>query len=200
VARRYKHSLEEIKAMILQSAESIVTEEGHAALNARKIAIDIGYTVGSIYMVFDSMADVLMHVNAKTLDEMTAYLKDAQNATTDTPFEDLAQNYLRFARQNLNRWRLLFEYVFPHNKSLPLWYQQHIDNTFASIAALVTTGLPKRTDINSKLAIQSLWGGIHGIYTLSVSNKLGAVDSRELESSVLLLVRSFIAGWTCHSR
>ncbi|HEY5141506.1 MAG TPA: TetR family transcriptional regulator, partial [Methylococcales bacterium] len=34
--------------MILDAAERIVTEEGFSALKVRKIAVEIGYTVGSI--------------------------------------------------------------------------------------------------------------------------------------------------------
>ena len=52
MARRSEHTQEQIKEMVLIAAEGIVTEEGEEALTVRKIAQHIGYTVGSIYMVF----------------------------------------------------------------------------------------------------------------------------------------------------
>ncbi len=37
--------------------------------------MEIGYTVGSIYMVFDNMADLIMHVKGRTLDDISQQLK-----------------------------------------------------------------------------------------------------------------------------
>lgn len=196
MARRYKHSLEEIKVMILQAAEKIVIEEGYSALNARKIAINIDYTAGSIYMIFDSMLDVILHINAKTLDEMIAHLQKAQSKKTNITLEALAKNYINFANQNLNRWRLLFEYPLPTDKPLPAWYQQHIKTTFDKISSLVDNTFPDdHTGFNRTLATKTIWSSIHGLYASSVSNKLGAISSNELESSQILLVRSFISGY-----
>lgn len=192
MARRYQHSLQEIKTMILQSAENIVIEEGYSALNARKIAMAIDYTVGSIYMVFDGMADIALHINAQTVNEMTAYLQNHQTENLDTALENLATNYFDFANQNFNKWRMLFEFAPPKNKLLPNWYQQHLDTGFNTIASLVTQALPQHLTIDRTLAIQIVWSGIHGIYTLSVANKLGGINSQYRESSALLLVRSFI--------
>ncbi|SJM91769.1 TetR/AcrR family transcriptional regulator [Crenothrix polyspora] len=199
MARRYKHSLEEIAALILHAAETIVIEEGYAALNARKIALAVGYTIGSIYMVFDSMGDVVLHINTKTLAEMTAYLQHNQSKNTHSALESLAKNYFDYATQNFNKWQLLFEYTASKNKALPPWYQQQLDSSFHVITSLVIDTLPNRTDIDSTLAVKTLWGGLHGIYALSVSHKLGAIDGSQRDASRILLVRSFIAGWIAES-
>jgi AcrR family transcriptional regulator len=39
---------------------AIVIEKGLNALTVRKVAVEIGYTVGSIYMVFANMQDLIM--------------------------------------------------------------------------------------------------------------------------------------------
>ena len=83
MARRSEHSLEEIKAMVLDAAESIVIEDGFSALKARTIAREIGYTVGSIYMVFTNMADLMMHINARTLDAIAAQLDQTQDSAAE---------------------------------------------------------------------------------------------------------------------
>lgn len=51
MARRSEHSQAEIRKMVLEAAEEIVQEDGYPALKVRKMATDIGYTVGSIYRV-----------------------------------------------------------------------------------------------------------------------------------------------------
>lgn len=190
MARRYKHSLQEIKNLILQVAETIVEEEGYSALNARKIALNIGYTVGSLYMVFENMADIVLHINAKTLDNLVDYLQQAPAASSDNVIEALAKRYCQYASQHNNRWRMLFEYRPP--KELPDWYQQHLETSFAKIAALLQTA-PLKYQVGDKtLVIKTLWGSIHGIYVLSEANHLGAVDFDDLATSMALLIRNFL--------
>jgi AcrR family transcriptional regulator len=62
MARRSEHTQEQIKELILTAAETIIVKQGVAALTVRKIAQEIGYTVGSIYMVFANMQDLMMHI------------------------------------------------------------------------------------------------------------------------------------------
>lgn len=78
MARRSDHSREEIRAMALAAAQQIVTEQGFAALNARKIASAIGYTVGTLYLVFKNLDDLFLQLNARTLDDLHAALATRQ--------------------------------------------------------------------------------------------------------------------------
>lgn len=130
MARRSEHSLDEIKTMVLNAAETIVIEEGFSALTVRKIAMAIGYTVGSIYMVFANMADLNMHINARTLDAIAAQLEQVQGCPADQCIETLAQTYLGYASQNFNRWSMIFEYRFPPNTDIPAWYQEKLNAVF----------------------------------------------------------------------
>jgi AcrR family transcriptional regulator len=200
MARRYKHSLEEISTMILHTAETIVREEGYAALNARKIAMDIDYTVGSIYMVFENMADIVLHINAKTLDEIATYLEETQLKKQKISLKALFRSYFKYANKNLNRWRLLFEYRLPKDKPLPKWYQQQVAKNVATIENLFLKTLPERSDTDNKLAIQTLWASINGIYALSISNMPGAVNVSDIEASMVVLVDNFMAGWLANSK
>ena len=54
MARRSDHTREEIREMALVATEQIVSVAGFSALSARKIAKKIGYTVGSLYLLFDN--------------------------------------------------------------------------------------------------------------------------------------------------
>ena len=131
--RRSEHSLEQLKAMVLDAAEAIVIKEGFSELKVRKIAMEIGYTVGSIYMVFANMADLIMHINARTMDTIAVQLEQVQETNIEQSIETLAMIYLRYASQNFNRWRHSFEYYLPADTEIPGWYQQKIDNLFAPI-------------------------------------------------------------------
>jgi len=199
MARRSEHSPEEIKAMVLNAAETIVIEEGFSSLKMRKIAMDIGYTVGSIYRVFANMADLIMHINARTLDNIAAQLEQVQDCAADQCIEALAQTYLSYASQNFNRWSMLFEYRFSQNTDIPAWYQEKLDAVFDRVEASFAQLAPECPKDLRKQAAHALWDGVHGICMLSLSGKPDRMNINEVAETVDLLVSNFIRGWVASS-
>lgn len=195
MARRSEHSLEEIREMVLKAAENIVIEEGYSALTVRKIALDIGYTVGSIYMVFDNMADLGLHIKSRTLDDIATHLNDVDDAAAEQCIEALARAYLLYANRNFNRWLMIFEHRLPEQAEVPDWYQAKIDQVFRKMETQFARLAPQCDEAQRKRAARALWGGIHGICELSLIGKLDLVGVHNVEESVVLLVRNFIRGW-----
>jgi AcrR family transcriptional regulator len=194
MARRSEHSLEEIREMVLGTAEAIVINEGYAALNARKIAMEIGYTVGSIYMVFTNMADLTLHIKARALDDIALHLQQVQDLEAGLCIEELAKTYLRYVSRNFNRWNMVFEHRLPKDSGTFEWYQQKVDNVFNLVENQFTKLNPECSDSQKKRAARALWAGVHGICVLSLSGSLDVVGIDDLEESVVLLVRSFLRG------
>ena len=199
MAKRSEHSLEELKALVLKAAETIVIEEGFSALKMRRIAMDIGYTVGSIYMVFKNMADLIMHINAKTLDAIAAELKQVQDCNIEPSIEALAIAYLGYAKQNFNRWRNVFENSFSAETKTPDWYQEKFDNVFALVDARFAKFKPELAEGHRKRAARALWCGVHGICVLSLKGELDKTEINDVEETIVLLVRSFMRGWIEHA-
>jgi AcrR family transcriptional regulator len=199
MARRSEHSLEELKAMVLDAAETIVNEEGFSALKVRKIAMEIGYTVGSIYMVFANMADLIMHINAKTLDAIAAQLEQVQDLSAEQSIESMAMTYLKYATQNFNRWSKVFEYRLQTDTEIPDWYQEKVENVFAPVEARFAELAPELPDDYRKQAARALWGGVHGICVLSVTGKQDKTGIKDVEEMLVLLVRNFVRGWVACS-
>ena len=196
MARRSEHSQEEIKEMVLKAAETIVIEESFAELKVRKIAMEIGYTVGSIYMVFDNMADLIMHVKARTLDDIAKQLGQVANGNNaEKNIEQLAKTYLLYAEQNFNRWSMIFEHRLAEDQVVPKWYQQKVDHVFSIVESQFKKLSTTHTDEQRQLAARALWSGVHGICTLSLTGKLDLVGVENVENTVVLLVDSFIKGW-----
>ena len=195
MARRSEHSLEELKTLILDAAEAIVIEEGFSGLKVRKIATEIGYTVGSIYMVFANMADLVLHINARTLDAIAAQLAQVQNANAEQSIQTLAITYSKYASQNFNRWRTIFDYSLPEGAEVPGWYQEKVDNFFVPVEARFLELVPELSEEQRTLAARALWCGIHGICVLSVTGKQDKAGIKDIEEMIVLLVRSFLHGW-----
>ena len=197
MARRSEHSLEQIKEMVLNAAETIVIEDGFAALKVRQIAMEIGYTVGSIYMVFANMEDLITHLKARTLDDIDKELKKTLNPNNNAQKQliELSKAYSRFANQNFNRWSMIFEHQAKGDNPLPEWYQQKINAIFQQVEDLFKQLSPQSSQRQQQQAAQALWGGIHGVCLLSLTGKLEAVADNNTEQTVLLLAENFIKGW-----
>lgn len=181
--------------MVLSAAENIVINHGIEALTVRKIAVQIGYTVGSIYMVFDNMADLIMHVNARTLDHIALQLRSAHDTPEASRIEAFAIAYFNYAQQNFNRWSLVFDYRLPEDTKIPEWYQAKVDAIFSLVEAQFADFARDCSEDQKNQAARTLWAGVHGVCVLSLKSALDRVGVTNVEASVVLLVRNFLRGW-----
>ncbi|MFI3137311.1 MAG: TetR/AcrR family transcriptional regulator [Methylococcaceae bacterium] len=196
MARRSEHTQDEIRSMVLNAAETILIEDGLAKLKVRNIAMEIGYTVGSIYMVFDNMADLILHLKARTLDDMALHLQQVpSNNTAQCCLLDLSKAYLNFANQHFNRWNMLFDHTKTPESVTPDWYKHKITQLFRPIEYQFERLAPNASAEQTQRAAQALWSGVHGICCLSLSGSLDVVGVRDVEATVVVLVNSFVRGW-----
>jgi AcrR family transcriptional regulator len=195
MARRSQHTLPEIKAMVLQAAETLVAEEGSKALTMRNVAFEIGYTVGSIYMVFENMNDLVLHLNGRTLDALIERFDGLPPASPAQAIEAIADVYLDFASRHFNCWSLIFEHRQREGADFPDWYREKIDRAFSRFEAEFRRLAEERSDAEVRQAARALWGGIHGICMLSLTGKFAAAGADDMEAGVKLLVRHFLESW-----
>ncbi|MEQ1739670.1 MAG: TetR/AcrR family transcriptional regulator [Methyloglobulus sp.] len=196
MARRGHHTLEQIKNMVLVAAEDLVVEGGLTQLRVRNIAVKIGYTVGSIYMVFESMDDLILHVKGRTLDALAEQMEQVQGSTAEQRLEELASVYIKFASQNFNRWSMVFDHHLPEGIVIPDWYQKKVDNVYGKFEAQFAMLSPELTHTQRRQTALAFLGGIHGVCVFMLSTQLGGLNELDLEESVILLIRRFIHdGW-----
>lgn len=180
--------------MVLKAAETIVIEDGFNALTVRKIALEIGYTVGSIYMVFANMNDLATHVKARTLDQLAEHLQQSvTGGGAERQLMALADTYLQFAARHFNRWRMIFD--AQSDAPVPDWYQAKVEQMFAIAEALFGQLAQDVSAERSRLASRALWSGVHGICILSLTGEQQAGEVEAAKKAVELLVWTFIQGW-----
>lgn len=196
MARRNEHTQGELKGMILNAAQDIVIEQGFSALTVRKIATKINYTVGTIYMIFTNMDDVIIQIKASTLDDITEQISQISPYPAEQYIEEMAKTYLKFASQNFNRWSMIFEHRLPDGVATPHWYQHKVEEAFLRLESQFKRLTPNCSDTQIHRAARALWGGIHGICALSLSGRTNSLDIYDIEGNVILLVRNFVQGWT----
>lgn len=185
MGRRGDHSFEELSKMILDAAYDILEKEGYAKLSTRKIAAQIGYTVGTLYNVFQNLDDIFTNLNGRTLDKLIQHLNSAvANDSKESKVKVLAQAYIDFSRQNFNLWSTLFDYRFSENHQIPKWYNDKINSLYGAVEKSIRPLLSTKHQDETKEIITVLWSGIHGICILSIKGKL---DRTGVESASVLV-------------
>jgi len=194
MARRSDHSKEELEALIIQTAEKIISEEGYNALTARRLSSEIGYTPGTIYIFFKSLDDLILKINVLTLEKIYQALSKAINSSKDCPetaIKKIAEAYLDYAQKNLQRWEVIYE--FNYNKDLPDWYLNQVEKIFNMVDALIAELVSDSKQ--ARLYTQVFWAGIHGVTALALTGKYSNVKSNAPAKNILkLFVDNFIAG------
>ena len=195
MGRRSTHTPDQLRQLILDAAQAIIESNGLAGLSAREIARRIGYSPGTIYNMFENLDDVVLHVEARVLDELDARLAGAltQGAPQDRARE-LAQTYLAFTHERPKLWNLLFEHYMPGGADTPAWYQQKLELLMTHVETALEPHFPPGADANRKRAARVLWAGVHGITSLSTANKLSNITTEAAGPFVADLVTHYLAG------
>ncbi len=194
MARRSDHTREELKELAIDAALKIIRKQGFSSFSARRVAGEIGYTIGTIYNVFGTYDDFILHINARTLDSWYEAMQKALKAhKKGDPVLALARAYIHFSRNNYQEWIALFEHHMAGDKDVPQWYAPKMTRFFA----MVETQLLQRVGGNRKKAHRAarvLWAGIHGICILSLSHKLDRVEGESAEVLATSFVEHYLKG------
>jgi AcrR family transcriptional regulator len=198
MARRSDHSREEIREMALDAAESIVVEQGFEGLSARKVAKAIGYTVGTLYLVFENIDDLILQINARTLDRLYVGMAETQATARDgrERMLQLGQVYIRFADEDPHRWSMIFEHRLAEGRELPQWYGEKIARMFAIVEEALVPLAAGRPRKEVAQAARVIWGGVHGICILAVGNRLGIAGVDSVQDLTKSLISNYLAGFT----
>jgi AcrR family transcriptional regulator len=194
MARRSDHSREEQRAMAIAAGQRIIAKEGFASFSARKVAKEMGYTIGTIYNIFNSHDTLILHINAATLQDMQHFVASAcqQESLPEIQIQQLAHAYLTFASEHYHRWHALFEHQMPADMPLPDWYATHIASLFNLLDCPFATLLEDKQQ--AAQASRTLWAGIHGICALGLSRKLDLVGVASVQSLIDGMVHTYIKG------
>jgi len=197
MGRRSEHSLDEIKAMAIEAAEKLVIEHGISYLTTRKVAAEMGYTSGTLYLVFKNVDDLVLQINGRTLDKMQAHMR-AYAKPAKSPRERvkaLCLGYLDYANANPSLWSLVFENRWSSGFSRPSWYQAKKMACFAPLEEELKLVAKGRSEAEVALAAGALWGAVHGVQVLHATGKLEAARTSPLERVAIFQVENFLKGF-----
>ena len=197
MARRSDHSREEIKEMALNAALEILEQEGARGLSARKVAGAIGYTVGTLYLVFKNQQEMVLQLNARTLDDMDAWLEQ-RSAACIAPrdcLQTLAGAYIDYAVAKRTRWNLLFDTVAAEGEEMPEWYLSRLGRLFGRVERMLAPLDNDHDALEIERAARVLWAGVHGICTLKLRHRLDLAGNQTTGEMAQMLIDNFLNGF-----
>lgn len=195
MGRRSDHSREELIKMTLKSAEGIVDAEGFSGLNVRKIANEIGYSIGTIYNLFDNFDALILHLNGHTCDALYEQLSAVKTGKDPKAnIKALTAAYIDFTQDKPNRWALLFEHSMSDGSDLPPWFLEKIYRPMRVLEGQVAALIPQASEDRIRTTARILWSGMHGICSLAIGNKLDILTPKPVAAVVDQFVEDYIKG------
>lgn len=195
MGRRSIHTAEELRELILTSTTELIESEGLAGLSAREIARRIGYSPGTLYNVFDNLDDLVLTIEGRLLDRLAQSLQAVPE--TDQPksrLKNIAMAYLSFTHENPKLWNLLFEHHMQAGAEIPLWYQEKLESLLAEVERELGRLIPESNGGQVKRAARVLWAGVHGITSLSTTDKLAIITTDAAGPLVEDLIDHYLSG------
>ena len=179
--------------MVLDAAHSITAREGLRGLRARQIARDVGYTIGTLYNLFEDLDDLILHMNGETLDALYAVCAEVQlKGEPVHDLEALADRYLDFTHGHPQQWSAVFEHKLPRGRALPAWYSDKVAKLMALEAKALAPLFPDAEPDEVTHHARVLWTSLFGMAVVESAGRLP--ESETARSLVRSLIETYVAG------
>ena len=183
---------EELRTRLIDIAEARIRCDGLGAVKARELAREADCAVGAIYNVFSDLNGLVMAVNGRTFQALgRAVAASVAAAPPNAPQAELitmSHAYLRFAAENTNLWRALFDLEMSTEMDVPQWYLAELGKLFALIAAPLAKIFPNYTRPELELMTRALFSSVHGIVLLGLQKRISGVPLDKIEDMIAILL------------
>ena len=195
ISQRTERRRQKIFEDAIAAAQTIAREEGLEGLTARRVARSIGCSVGTLYNVFDNLDELILHLNGATIDALyeeflaLELLPDGERA-----IRRIIEAYLEFVRNNDGLWHVIFDHAWPKDYPIPEWYTEKIRRPLAFVAKAIMPLFPHDKKEECFQAAVVLWSGLHGVYSLASTGKLGIVTDEAVNVLTDEMIANIMAG------
>lgn len=190
MGRRSDHTREEIREMALAAAEEIIDTQGASKLTARNVAANIGYTAGTLYLVFDNLDHIVVHLNQATMNALRDSMADAgrDNENPRQALGAMMRQYVRYAVGNRARWQLLFAPTLPTGRPVPDNFRDEYTQLHDQVADCMG-GNPSQARHHARMVC----AGIQGLVETFLAGRLEEMSVQEVEQMAeIMAVKLFV--------
>ena len=192
MGRRSDHTRAELAALFVEEGWRQMSEVGLARFSARDVAKRIGYSIGSLYNVFDGYDAFVLAINARTLrlwaDDLRARLKRGGPDRIGA----LVRGYFAFAAECPRAWVAIYEFRVADGGPSPPWYQALVADIVGIAAAEIAVAAPRTPPDQVRPLARSLIATVHGHCVFAQFGTFDLADQAELAEAALARVREAI--------
>ncbi len=148
--------------MIVREGHRQMSEVGFAHFSAREVAKRIGYSIGTLYNVFESHDLLVLAINARTLALWQAHVEARLAAVEQGRLRTLVEAYFEFAILHRHAWTALYDHRLPDDVQAPEYYREQIHSLTGIVRDEIAAVLsPEQADQADSLT-RSLLATVHG--------------------------------------
>jgi len=189
---KYHHG--DVRNVLLQQAENILTDEGPAGLSLRRLARLTGVSEAAPYRHFDGKDGILAAVAIAAFERFAEQLESAAEShpNHEERIMALGAAYVQFAVENPQHFRLIFGRERPPLDQYPE-LRDAADNAFDVLQRAVTS-VDRKAEMTLAEAASAYnralaaWSRAHGIAMLVIDGMIVPPADQDLSSFVLGLL------------
>lgn len=178
---------------MVDEGHALMAQSGFTAFSAREVARRIGYSVGTIYNVFDSLDHLLVAINTRTFAQWTKFVHDRLEAAREDRIAALVEAYFDFARENTKLWMAIYDHRLPPGMDMPADDQDVRRQLTLIVIGELTALLPGRSEIDLERMARSLIATVHGHCSFSLNGSFDLMGEKDPVGLALKRVREAIA-------
>lgn len=196
MARPRQHAPEALHAQVMTACDTWLRENPVHTLSLRALAREIGCAPSTLLKLYGSFNNLLQYVNIETLERLGGAVEGMADAAPEPRLKALATAYWQFAHKEPYRWQLLFDYPLAQEGELDQRQHSMIEGLFIRVEATLKEYQPRLNDLEARRMARTLWGSVHGLVQLGLSERLGYWQGQQLEVGELLdqLLTTILAG------
>jgi AcrR family transcriptional regulator len=197
ISERKAKEKEELKSLILKAAKKLFAEKGIEQTTIRKIASEIEYSVGTVYVYYKDKNDILYDLHKQGFMQLGSEMKVLFNVSDPMErLKALGRVYLKFAIENPDMYDLMF------NMKAPMDFLDSVckedwnegKGTFDVLKATVNQCIEKGHFKGHQLDPLSfaIWSVVHGMASLNISQRIKGVNLSEPETMMMKGYEEFV--------
>ncbi|MEW6265839.1 MAG: TetR/AcrR family transcriptional regulator [Thermodesulfobacteriota bacterium] len=208
MARPKENERQDVRPLVLAAAQRLFLEHGYHNVTMRRIAREIGYTPGTIYLYFKNKAEILYELHNAGFRRLQERRVRALADGAGGAIEKLAvggKNYVAFALENPELYELMFflreprEHIEARRAAPDGPEAAEIDYSLKSYENLKTTlrecmaeGYYPGADLDTTAFFH--WALVHGLASLAIRDRVPfpRKPTRELADAVVELLMGLI--------
>jgi AcrR family transcriptional regulator len=200
MARPKESEREDIRSLVLEKAKKLFFELGYSKITIRKIAEEIGYTPGAIYLYFKNKDEILyeLHNEGFRLMYQNKQQLDLESANAYDRLLNGGLSYISFALENPELYELMFNmpepFIYMQNRRISQGLDGPSSEDYAmrsfeslrnAVAGCIKDGVIG--DIDPDLAAFAFWSLVHGMVSLIIRKRIPYTQepSAELAKQVI---------------